>query len=436
MALKNKKSLLDSTWEKLDADFSIIDTIKEKGHFIISAEQIKKVREPRLVTKFDHSINLPQLFKKHHISIMPISRSQYILSNHDMFCKIGMFPKDVELRTIPGYLESINRDSISSEPVALNCSYITGMLSDFIGDENMVPTVEGRMSTHSFTFNIFNNSKSNFDPVKVDNSQIEIDGAFEGTNFLTLVEAKQHIATDFLIRQLYYPFRLWHDKIRKDIRLVYFVYSNSIFTFFEYSFDDPKNYNSLSLIKSKSYALEDTNINIETIQNILESTTIVAEPEIPFPQADDFRKVINLCELCYANDLTKESIATEYEFNIRQSDYYTNACRYLGLMNKFSARTKNPYFKLSDDGIKMLKMSFIDRQIFLIKKIVEHKVFNEALRMSFEIHSSPTNKMIEPLLKENETYKVGSKRDDATTFKRRASSVRGWINWILSIINE
>jgi hypothetical protein len=356
-----------------------------------------------------------------------------------MFFNIDLPSEQAEQKFLPGYVMSITKDSITSEPVALNCSYISGMLEDFIGDENIVPTVSGRMGSGSFIFNIFNKVSLSYDEVSVENSQIEIDGAFEGDRFLTLVEAKQNISSDFLVRQIYYPFRLWNERLqaRKNIKLVYFVYTNGIFNFFEYVFDNPSNYNSIRLIKTKSYTLEDTSINLEVIQAIASATPLVEEPDIPFPQADDFRKIINLCELAVSNDLTKESIALEYEFNIRQSDYYTNACRYLGLMEKIEdIRSRNPSFKLSNDGRLMLKLSYIERQKYLVSKIVEHKTFKDALNLALESGESPKTKDILPIMKSNKLYKVGTRNENSSTFLRRASSVRGWIEWIWSRIND
>ena len=68
--------------------------------------------------------------------------------------------------------------------------------------------------------------------VTVENSRMEIDGGYEGVNSLALVEAKNVVAEDFLVRQLYYPYRLWKSKITKKVRPIYVVYSNGIFASF------------------------------------------------------------------------------------------------------------------------------------------------------------------------------------------------------------
>lgn len=427
------KSALDKTWEALFAKYNILEELKSKGFFVIKADQIKEFREPRLVTKFDHSINLPQIFKHHSISILPISRKEYIISNHQMFYEFKADDSYPVQKTFPAFIESIDKTEITSESVALNASYITGMLEDFIEDENMVPTVSGRMGSGKFSFIIRNSVNDSFSHVNVDNSQIEIDGAFEGEKFLTLIEAKQHIASDFLIRQIYFPFRTWKDRVTKEIKLVYFTYSNGIFNFYEYKFEDDQNYSSLKLVKQKKYTLEDTFINMETIINIANSVTIVDEPSLPFPQADDFRKVINLCEISYTKDLNKEIIASEYEFNIRQSDYYTNACRYLGLLEKKKMNGEIIY-KLTPNGENILKMSYIERQLFLVKEILSHKIFNDIFRETIKFSKIPSKNEILKLMPMYNLYNVGMKKNDASTFGRRASSIRGWIEWILSII--
>ena len=78
----------------------------------------------------------------------------------------------------------------------------------------------------------------------------------------------------------------------KKIRPIFLTYTNGIFHLREYQFNELCNYNSIVLIKEKKYRLKDTSeqlLNIETIQEILKSISIVDEPtNVPFPQADSF----------------------------------------------------------------------------------------------------------------------------------------------------
>ena len=112
------------------------------------------------------------------------------------------------------------------------------------------------------------------------------------------------------------------------------TYSNSIFSLYEYYFENINNYNSLILIKQRNYSFESVEITLADIVDILNGVNIVEEPQIPFPQADSFKRVINLLELLNERERTKDEITTNYAFDERQSNYYTDAGRYLGLIDK------------------------------------------------------------------------------------------------------
>jgi len=108
-------------------------------------------------------------------------------------------------------------------------------------------------------------------PLKVMNSQVEIDGGFEGKYALALLEAKNSISEDFLIRQLYYPFRLWNKKVSKEVKPIFMTYSNDVFSFYEYKFTNEFEYNSLRLLKQKNYIINKEDILLEDILEILNS---------------------------------------------------------------------------------------------------------------------------------------------------------------------
>lgn len=226
---------LDGAWQKLFDKYNIHEAIERDGYYIITADQIREFREPRLMTKFDHNEDLPIIFKEAKLSIMPISRSEYRISNNEMFSELKETTFEVDSFPLPGYIESITADSITSEAIALNCSYLTGMFADFIGDDEIYPTVSGKMSSKTFSFNIENVLTKNLDTIDVRNSMIEIDGAYEGRKYLTIVEAKQTLADNFLIRQLYYPFRVWKNRVAKILNLYILYIVTVFFTFLNMS---------------------------------------------------------------------------------------------------------------------------------------------------------------------------------------------------------
>lgn len=418
----------DKAWEKLFQKYNIENKVQRNGYFEITSSQINEYREARLMTKFDHRNNLPKLFSKNKLSILPITRGSYIISQFDAYKDFEELNSEITKVSFPDYIESIDYESITSEAMAINCAYVTGIIADFMDDENVVPAVSGRMSSSSFQFSIKNIVSQNNIPINVVNSQVEIDGGFEGINNLALLEAKNSISDDFLVRQLYYPFRLWNSKIAKQVKSIFMTYSNDIFSFYEYEFQDPNDYNSLLLLKQKNYIIEQEDICLEDILNILNSVVIVEEPEIPSPQADSFKRIINLCELLLEKDLTKEDITSNYDFDPRQTDYYVNAGRYLGLIDKRKDGRK-PIYIISELGKRILKQKYRARQLSFVKLILEHKAFNDTLRLYLQKGEVPTKEQIMKIMQNANMFNVGSKK----TFKRRASTIASWVNWILNL---
>ena len=425
----------DKKWETIFEDKKILQKLQSGKPFItISAKEIKSYgREPRLMTKFDHSINLPKIFAQNHLSILPISRREYVLSSFETF---HSFEEDEQNQAIanfslPTNLQSITNDMIfTSEAIALNAAFASTILHDFLNvSEFLMPTISGRMRSGLFKFNI--NSNVGKIQLNISNSQIEIDAAYESLDSLALIEAKRNIADDFIIRQLYYPYRLWSNRITKRVRPIFLTYSNGIFILREYTFNDMNNYNSISLVRQKKYSLEDTGISAADIQDLLCRVRTIPEPDVPFPQANSFDRVINLCELIRDQTLNKENITEEYAFDPRQTDYYTNAAIYLGLISK-KTEEKHACFVLSEKGKSILSKKFKERQLAFCKLILSHKPFKDALEFYFDKGIVPPPIEMVAIMRQTSLYNVES----VVTCKRRASTVQAWIKWIVGLINS
>lgn len=422
------KSKNDIAWEAIFEEYRILDRLAKNDRVSISSMEINEFREARLMTKFDHRSQLPELFVEHKLSILPTSRGTYEIGAFETFCDFNK--EDVEIVPVnfPTFLESIIVKDITSESIAINCAFISKILHDFTGEENLFPTVSGRMSSSLFDFAI--NSKQKTFRINVENSQIEIDGGFEGDNSLNLIEAKNYISDDFLIRQLYYPYRLWSDKIVKRVRPIFLTYSNGIFDLREYEFTNPELYNSIRLLQHKKYALQERDINIENIQNILDNVQVTKEPELPFPQADSFERVINLCELLKQKGfISKEDITHNYDFDHRQTDYYSNAAKYLGLIE---GRCENQQIgcTLTQDGIRIFNLPIVERQLEFVRLILSRAAFKNTLKLYFDKGDVPTKDEVIEIMKDARLYNIDSEQ----TYRRRASTVISWINWILELI--
>jgi len=287
-------SLNDRAWEYLFEQHKILDIIEYKGYFDINASSIKEIREPRLMTKFDHAVNLPKVFRKNKLTILPVTRSRYVIGRFNCYKEVDYTHNQeyIEVNFPSDVLQSIDYQNLYSESSALHCAFVCGMIDDILG-EPAYYTVSGRMSSKDINFNIDTIDGKTM-PLHIKNAQIEIDAGFESENHFMVVEAKRERAEDFIIRQLYYPFRLWKEKLSKTVLPVFFTYSNDVFSFFIYHFKVLHSYNSLSLVEQRNYVIGHEPIGLDDIHTLFIHTKCVPDPKIPFPQADELLRVVDL----------------------------------------------------------------------------------------------------------------------------------------------
>jgi len=411
-------------WTKINEKTKFVAKIKKYGKFIISSTMIKKIsnREPRLMAKLDHYTNQPKIFKDNDISILPISRLDYELMQFNSYNKVEYSDDLVPVDTgsVEKY-QSIDLSDVKSEDSAIIVADIYRLLASFI-EEEVKFTLRGKFGTESFDFEVVTNKGPR--KVKVNSTGAELDAGFEGGK-LYLLEAKIGKVEDFNIRQLYYPYRYWLKKVKKEVVPIFFSYSDKVFSFWEYDFKNPTLFNSISLRKHKNFLLSTEVQSIPT--DILEVKNFVASDSdfAPFPQANDFEKVINLIELIDLGENTKENLADFFSFDPRQSDYYLNAAKYLGLADK-----KQGIMFLTKFGKEVLRMPRSKMHASLIREIFKRKVFYESYKIIEEEDYSIED--IVEIMK-----KVGVlKSYSIKTFKRRAQTIVSWCNWIRKAIAE
>ena len=431
MSRGKKDFSVNEAWVELIKKYDIENIVKRKGYFQINSKQIKEYKEPRLMAKWDSTDCLPKVLQDKHLNILPESRSSYVMGDFLLYQEIPELKEHVSKMAhvdLPEY-ESIDIHHVHSEANAIHVMTLTGILDDFLQVERNVATFSGRMGTGNFDFYVdtFYGGKQN---IHVSKAQCEIDGGFENDDSVVIIEAKNVVHRDFHIRQLYYPYRLWKEKVKKPIRLVFSVYSNMIYRLFEYRFDEIEDYSSISLVKSKNYSLQDTTITQEDLLNVRRDTEITENDDkdkrkVSFPQANVMEKVISLMENLYHNPMTKQQIAELMNFDERQSDYYYNAGCYLELFQK----AENNDRELTRLGERVFKMNYKERQLHIVSLILKHKIFADFFDSIINTGSLPNKKEIE------ERMIALNICNNCDTLSRRANSVLGWLKWIFNLTN-
>ncbi len=424
--MENWISKNNEAWNLLFDKFNIIENIDKNGYFEITADDIKTSgREPRLMTKFDSSENLPDMFKNNELAILPIKRGSYIIGRFQNYQLVDINNDiDVETKNLPDYITTIDYKNITSEAISLNAAYISGMLEDIVG-EPVVPTISGRMGTGEFNYQILLNDQNSF-PINVENSQMEIDGSYESVSKFIILEAKNHYMKDFIIRQLYYPYKVWKSNTNKEIIPIMLIKHDNIFNFFVYSFENENDYNSIKLKEIKRYILDEpyNPIEVSDIMSIMSDIEFAKESsDVPFPQANTFNIVLDLLGQLSAQDMTPEDITNFLEYDPRQTNYYIDAAKYLGFV------TKDKKYTLTEYGKNIMKMNHKDRTLEIIKSILSHKPFYLAMKQQLEGFSFD----IEEIAKSIDECRDEINKE--STAKRRTSTVTAWIRWIIDITN-
>lgn len=141
---------------------------------------------------------------------------------------------------------------------------------------------------------------------------------------------------------------------------------------------------------------------------------------VPFPQANDFEKVITVLNVDNAEKLKNyESMCILLgDISSRQVDYYESACIYLGLVTKEKTFTEL--------GLKIRKLNGVQQEVALARTIVADEVFGTVYFLQ---------KMLGVTLENNDVVKIMKKSVPLSTEKmyiRRASTVMSWVKWIIS----
>ena len=396
------------------------------------------------MAKFDFSRQLPSIFRDNNLcshqedlrreqlesivdnnlGILPIKNGEYIIGKFNLFETIKNTKyEDIDIKKVelPSFIETIDPDNIYSESNALNVASLSGMFKDAFNEE-LYETIQGKMRTNTFNFIISSNNIDN--NIEVNGAAIEIDGGYESKSKVVLVEAKNSMPEDFVIRQLYYPYRHWKDKVMEEIVPVFFAYDNGIYNMFIYSFEDLYKYNSLKLNEIKRYMISSKSsetIKKEIIDNI-ELIDELPQEEVPLPQADSFSKVIGTLELVNNDVCTANDIATELEFDARQGKYYIDALRYLELVQRGD---KVGEYKLTPNGFALVNLDIKTRNEKMIELIIKHKPFYDTYRYYLTNEEIPSREIIKETIRKY----IPDMADE--TVNRRASTIRGWIQWII-----
>lgn len=414
----------DAAWGKIFDRLKVIEGLRKTDFFEISAKQINEIgnREARLMAKFDTKESLPQLFKDAELNINAVSNGNYIIfkdPSNQSFITLPDYSSIVPTKITPSLdfdLQTLLFNQKMSESNAIDYAHHSKILTTYSGEKELKLTTRGRFFSDSFKFNL--GTVGNID---VKGVQIEVDAGYEGQEQFLIIEAKSSTRSNFNIRQLYYPFRHFQNKTKKKIRTILLSFSNGIYYFTEIGLTN--DYYNYKIISNLAYEVEIKEVFAKLSLKDLLSQKTFTPIEVTAPQADDLNKVVDLVTLLCLTAADKYQIADYFEFDERQGDYYANAGRYIGLIEK-----QEGFFKANETGQKLISIKNREnRNAFLVELILKTKLFNDLINLYFNQGNKIEDEQIVERLAQDGL--------SGTTPERRKSTVKSWINWILDNLN-
>ena len=430
----------DTAWADMFEVFDVLETIKRDGFADITAKQFHQLHlQPRLNTKMDHASQVPLIFQENNLNILTRGIDTWRVGTFEVFETLPEWTlpgADVKNLTIPSYIETLDVTNITGEPAVINAAQASGLLADFCGEE-LTLTVSGRMRTGDFTYSVKDTVRGTSE-IAVSKAQIEIDAGYEGESAFTIFEVKNHLSRDFLVRQLFYPYVTWKKRLpTKPLRTVFLTLSNDVFDLFEYGFD-ASNYSSASLLKHKRYTIGVTKPSeaevVTRARRVVDSEPVAPVTNVPFPQADDFERVMDLVSFIAEEPRTVEDLALNYDFHSRQSGYYNNAAKYLGLVENLTGEDGREYSQATSLAHSILALDYRDKVLRFAELALGIKPVAEAYYEWTRTGSAPTLDWVAEKFAASPyaVTNVGERLSESTV-RRRAQTIISWTKWLRGI---
>ncbi len=249
-------------WQSIFDTYNIHEHDFSQSPYILTAEQIKKAtahftstteREVRVLCKQDTRESRPQVFVDNNLFILPIKNGIYAILQGEGYIDIPEITTDATIYKSKLDFELETSQIGNSEMQHLDFAYASSLVRSFLEDESLVLTIRGRKYTPKFEFYAGQHKQL----ITTESVQTEVDAGYEGRNQIVLIEAKNSATRNTIIRQLYYPFRQWQIHTKKKVNILFFEKRRDIYSLWEFGFADENDYNSIELLKSAKFEIQD-----------------------------------------------------------------------------------------------------------------------------------------------------------------------------------
>ena len=370
--------------------------------------------ETRKMVSIGTEAKNPDIFKRHGVFATPVSIRQVAIVKGKGFETLKEFKSPPQVhKTDFSFPEYLTKWKSKSEAPFLTYAFNCGLVSKFTGRPALRTDFSGKARVF-FTFRV-----DGLDPLKVEGAQIEVDSSFSDDEKFYLCESKYEASPSFNIRQLYYPYRHFSDKVKpRKVGNLFFSYEPKTeeYQFWEYTFKDPDDYEQIELVRSGRYRIEFTKdplplrkyVVLPVQQEAIQANNVYFLMDVPFLVADGI------------DDTAK--IATHFGVDRRQGQYYGRGTTTLGFVER-----RGDKFALTNEGERYITLSPDERTRGFISRLVENPPVSEALHriIAGETLGLP------------ELMQITAKHDPnihKSTVKRRAQCLRSYFKLIADVM--
>jgi len=188
-----------------------------------------------------------------------------------------------------------------------------------------------------------------------------------------------------------------------------------------FTVNDPHDFNSLTVSARYAYTIDTTPLTFADLAQIWHQTQPAqasAFVDIPFPQADNLLLVIYLVKKIARAPLTTSEITEFLGYDKRQTDYYANAGRWLGLLDAHK--------QITQFGTQFVRATPHHQKIQLITALFSTPFFYDLARFLVTQQAVPTKDFIFAQMQSHP--QLGAYNH--TTQRRRATTVYAWLRWV------
>lgn len=408
----------EPAWKKIVAER--VDVTKDL--VVITKDDIESLtgNELRLMAKMDTREDVPAALRENGYFLLPTKNGEYLLIREEGFHTLEQLPNPPSVFRPTLDFELLTLGVGNAEMQHLDYSFNVGLFEHFGQTAGLRQTIRGRKRTPAFSFHVGDRG-----PVNVQKGvQVEVDSGCEGRSEIIIIEAKAAETRDFIVRQLYYPYRKWKQEVpTKLIRPWFFcsrvVAGRRLYEFWEYQFTDDAQYQSISYRRGESFFVEARQKRL-SVNDLLgrHLARAIRTGDWNVPQADDFSKVAELPLLVQQGINTSRLLANHFGFHTRQSSYYRQAAEFLGLV----VQNDRHEYELTDLGVEYASRTADERREILAGLLAHFPPMRAVLEASGsgqEIHRVEVARIIE----KNSTI-AGS------TPSRRAATLVAWMGWL------